>query len=490
MKSSKPGVNQAVNPSIHHIHLLGIGGAAMAPVAGMLKVRGFHVTGSDVNVYPPASTLLSALGIPWQEGYRAENLSPAPDLGVIGNALSRGNPEVERILDEKIPYCSMPQLLENYFIPGHTSIVVAGTHGKTTTTAMLAWILHSAGRRPDFLIGGVAPNFGDRSYGLGGGEEFVVEGDEYDTAFFDKAPKFLHYHPDELILTSLEFDHADIYPDLASIALQFRRLVNLVPRRGRILIWGESPELREVTAKSFCPVETFGLTPDCDWYAGDIAWRDEATEFRVIRRGAQGNHEVARIRIPVAGHHNVLDALAAVALAHGRGVNSEAIEQALATFESVRRRMEIKGEARGVIVVEDFAHHPTAIRLTLEAARTRWPGRKIWAAVEPRSNTMRRKIFQQALPDALALADGIFLGAVNRAQLLAEEDRLSPETIAQAVRERGRDARACQSSEEIAEVIAQGAHAGDVVLIMSNGGFDGLTGKLLEHLKAGAGVRG
>ena len=222
----------------------------MAPVAGMLKDRGFHVTGSDVNVYPPASTLLDSLGIHWNEGYRAENLKPAPDLVVVGNAISRGNAEVEHVLDEKIRYCSMPQVLEEYFIPGHTSIVVAGTHGKTTTTAMLAWIFQVAGRRPDFLIGGVAPNFGERSYGLGGGEEFIIEGDEYDTAFFDRGPKFLHYHPDELILTSLEFDHADIFPDLASIALQFRRLVNLVPRRGRILIWGESPDLKEVVSQS------------------------------------------------------------------------------------------------------------------------------------------------------------------------------------------------------------------------------------------------
>jgi UDP-N-acetylmuramate: L-alanyl-gamma-D-glutamyl-meso-diaminopimelate ligase len=474
------------SPSVNHVHLLGIGGAAMAPVAGMLKERGFHVTGSDLNVYPPASTLLGSLGIPWKEGYRAENLSPAPDLAVIGNALSRGNPEIERILDEKIPYRSMPHLLEDYFIPGHTSIVVAGTHGKTTTTAMLAWMLHSAGRRPDFLIGGVAPNFGERSYALGGGEEFVIEGDEYDTAFFDKSPKFLHYHPDELILTSLEYDHADIYPDLASIALQFRRLVNLVPRRGRILIWGESRELKEVTANAFCPVETFGLTSDCDWCAGDIVWRDEASEFRVAHRG----REVARIRIPAAGKHNVLDALAAIALAHGRGVESAAIERALAGFQSVRRRMEIKGEARGVLIVEDFAHHPTAIRLTLEAARTRWPGRKIWAAVEPRSNTMRRKIFQQALPEALALADGVFLGAVNRAQLLSEEDRLSPEAIAQSVSERGRLAYACASVDEIAERLAGGAKSGDIVVIMSNGSFEGLTAKLFEQLNASAGVRG
>src|SRR5579872_2069393 len=266
----------AAKYAIDHVYLLGIGGAAMAPVAGMLKERGFQVSGSDVSVYPPASTLLRSLNIPWHEGYREENLKPAPDLVVVGNAISRGNPELERVLDDKIPYCSMPQLLEDYFIPGHTSIVIAGTHGKTTTTAMLAWILQSAGRRPDFLIGGVAPNFGDRSYGLGGGEEFVIEGDEYDTAYFDKGPKFLHYHPNDLILTSLEFDHADIYPDLASIRLQFDSLVNLIPRRWRLLVWGGSPDLREISEEAFCGVETFGFGSDCDWSAGDITWHDEA----------------------------------------------------------------------------------------------------------------------------------------------------------------------------------------------------------------------
>lgn len=470
---------------LEHIHLLGIAGSAMSPVAGMLKESGYRVTGSDVNVYPPASTQLEALGIQWNEGYRDENLRPAPDLAVIGNAISRGNPELEHILDEKIQYCSMPQLLEEYFILGHHSIVVAGTHGKTTTTAMLAWIFHSGGRRPDFLIGGVAPNFGDRSYGLGGGDEFIIEGDEYDSAFFDKAPKFLHYHPDELILTSLEYDHADIYPDLESIALQFRRLVNLVPRRGSILIEGESKELKEVVAKAFCPVETFGLTSDCDWCAGDIVWHDSATVFRVVHR----SREVARVQIPVAGRHNVLNALAAFALAHGCGIPADAIKHALATFQSVRRRMEIKGETSGVLVVEDFAHHPTAIRLTLEAARTRWPGRKIWAAVEPRSNTMRRKIFEDALPDSLSGADAVLFGPVNRAQLLSDDSRLSPEAIVESIRAHGRDARAFASADAIAEYLVANARAGEMILIMSNGGFDGLTGKLLEKLKAPAGTR-
>ena len=468
-----------------HMHLLGIAGAAMAPVAGMLKERGFQVSGSDVGVYPPASTLLDSLKIRWNEGFREENLRPAPDLAVVGNIVARGNAEIEYILDEKIPYCSMPELLEQYFIPGHSSIVVAGTHGKTTTTAMLAWIFHMAGRRPDFLVGGVIPNFNDRSYGLGGGEEFIIEGDEYETAFFDRGPKFLHYHPDELILTSLEYDHADIYPDLAAIALQFRRLVNLVPRRGRILIWGESADLREAVAKAFCPVETFGLTPECDWYAGDILWQDSATEFRVAFRGS----EVTRVRMPVAGKHNVLDALAAIALAYGRGVECEAIEGALAAFQGVRKRMEIKGEENGILVVEDFAHHPTAIRLTLEAARTRWSGRKIWAAVEPRSNTMRRKIFQHVLPDALAIADAVLIGPVNRAQLLGEEERLSPEQIVDSLLERGRPAKALESSDEIAEYLAENAKPGEMVIVMSNGSFDGLSNKLLEKLKSLAAAR-
>jgi UDP-N-acetylmuramate: L-alanyl-gamma-D-glutamyl-meso-diaminopimelate ligase len=464
--------------SLEHIHLLGISGAAMAPVAGMLKERGYTVTGSDANVYPPASTLLSSLAIPWKEGFRTENLQPTPDLIVVGNAVSRGNPELEAALDARIPYWSMPQTLEELFLPGHMPIVVAGTHGKTTTTAMLAWIFHAAGRRPDFLVGGVVPNFGERSYGLGGGEEFIIEGDEYDSAYFDKQPKFLHYHPEQLILTSLEFDHADIYPDLASIELQFRRLVNLVPRRGKILVWGEAENLHACTSKAFCAVETYGLTPEMDWCAGDIEWREGMTHFRAVHRGK----EAARIRMALSGRHNVMNALACVALALGRGVEREAIEAALLKFQSVRRRMEIKGEVDGVTVVEDFAHHPTAIRATIEAARSRWPGRRLWAAFEPRSNTMRRKVFADPLADALAMADASLLGPVNRAQLLSDEERLDPKEVVAAIRERGTKAESFGSTAEIAEYLSENLKSGDVVLAMSNGSFDGLSGKLIEAL--------
>jgi UDP-N-acetylmuramate: L-alanyl-gamma-D-glutamyl-meso-diaminopimelate ligase len=461
------------------IYLIGIGGAAMAPLAGMLAERGYQVTGSDTGVYPPASTLLASLGVAWKDGFREENLTPAPDLVVIGNAVSRSNPEVEYVLDRKIPYCSLPEALKEFFLPGHETIVVTGTHGKTTTTSLLAWIFEVAGRRPDFLIGGLAENFG-KHYGLGGGREFIIEGDEYDSAFFDKAPKFLHYRPDELIVTSLEFDHADIYADLAAIELQFRRLVNLIPRRGRIVCWGDSPTVRQAVAHAFCPVEMYGLDGGNDWIAGDLAFVEEATHFRVARRG----EERARIRLGMAGRHNVLNALAAIAIADGRGISREAIERALATFRGVARRMQIRGNAGGVIVVDDFAHHPTAIRATIEAARSRWPGRRLWVAFEPRSNTMRRRIFENDLTLALALADGAVLGPVNRAQLLDDSERLSPQRVVAQLRSGGRAAQAANSAEEIVDYLAGELREGDVVLVLSNGSFDGLCEKLLARLAA------
>jgi UDP-N-acetylmuramate: L-alanyl-gamma-D-glutamyl-meso-diaminopimelate ligase len=460
------------------VHLIGIAGAAMAPLAGMLAERGFHVSGSDEKVYPPASTLLASLGIAWQEGYREENLQPAPDRVVVGNAISRGNPELEYALDRGIPYCSLPEVLREVFLPGHTRIVVAGTHGKTTTTAMLAWIFHVAGRRPDFLAGGVIADFGDRSYGLEGGEEFILEGDEYDSAYFDKAPKFLHYRPNLLAVTSLEFDHADIYLDLAAIELQFRRLVNLVPRSGRIVAWGESETVARVVAKAFCPVETYGLAPGCDWLAGDLEFVEGRTCFRAAHRG----REAARVRLGLPGRHNVLNALAAIAVARARGIDREAIEAALESFRGPRRRMELRGEAAGVLVVDDFAHHPTAIRETLAAARTRWPGRRLLAAFEPRSNTMCRRELEPDLAAALAGADLALVGPVHRPGRLAEDDRLSPERVIATIRGCGRAAEAFASAEAIAEFLAAQARAGDVVLVMSNGSFDGLCHRLLERL--------
>jgi UDP-N-acetylmuramate: L-alanyl-gamma-D-glutamyl-meso-diaminopimelate ligase len=464
-----------------HVHVIGIGGSAMAPLAGMLREHGYRVTGSDSGVYPPASTLLEKLGISFFHTFDAANLTPAPDLVVVGNIIARGNPELEEVLDKKIAYRSMPEILEEVFLPGRHSIVVSGTHGKTTTTAMLAWIFHTAGKRPNFLVGGVAENFG-KSYGLGGGEEFILEGDEYETAFWDRGPKFFHYHPDDLIVTSLEFDHADIYRDFETYELAFRRLVNLVPRRGRVVIWGDTEDsgqaLRRAAEKAFCPVETYGFSAENDWVASDLAVDGAGMKFRVMYEGKHFGDFV----LAASGRHNVLNAMAAIAVASGRGISAEDLAKALATFRSVKRRMDVKGEVRGVLVVDDFAHHPTAVRATIEAARARWPGRRLWAILEPRSNSMRRKVFEETLPVALALADRVVLGGVFRAQQLGDENRLEPEAVAESVRELGKSARVFPSADAIADQLSSEAEPGDVLLVMSNGSFDGLCEKLLAKL--------
>jgi UDP-N-acetylmuramate: L-alanyl-gamma-D-glutamyl-meso-diaminopimelate ligase len=465
-----------------HVHVIGIGGSAMAPLAGMLREHGYRVTGSDSGVYPPASTLLEKLGISFFHTFDAAHLTPAPDLVVIGNIIARGNPELEEVLDRKIAYRSMPEILEEVFLPGRHSIVVSGTHGKTTTTAMLAWIFHTAGKLPNFLVGGVAENFG-KSYGLGGGEEFILEGDEYETAFWDRGPKFFHYHPDDLIISSLEYDHADIYRDFETYELTFRRLVNLVPRRGRVVIWGDTeesgPALRRAAEKAFCPVETYGFSASNDWVASDVAVDGGGMRFRVTYRGTP----FGEFALAASGRHNVLNAMAAIAVAHGRGISTEDLAKALATFRSVKRRMDVKGEIRDVLVVDDFAHHPTAVRATIEAARARWPGRRLWAILEPRSNSMRRKVFEETLPAALALADRVVLAGVFRAQQLGDENRLEPEAVAESVRELGKSARVFPSADAIADQLAAEAESGDVLLVMSNGSFDGLCDKLLKKLE-------
>jgi UDP-N-acetylmuramate: L-alanyl-gamma-D-glutamyl-meso-diaminopimelate ligase len=466
-----------------HVHVIGIGGSAMAPLAGMLRESGYHVTGSDAGVYPPASALLEGLGISFFDSFDAAHMEPAPDLAIIGNIIARGNPELEEVLDKKIPYRSLPEILEEVFLPRKHAIVVSGTHGKTTTTAMLAWIFETAGKKPNFLVGGVAENFG-KSYGLGGGAEFILEGDEYETAFWDRGPKFFHYHPDDLIITSLEYDHADIYPDFETYQLAFRRLVNLVPRRGRVVIWGDAedsgPALRRAAEKALCPVETYGFAGANDWVASGFVVEGDKMRFRVAHREKPFGEFV----LVAAGRHNVMNAMAAMVVAQGRGISSAAIAKALATFRSVKRRMDVQGEVGGVLVVDDFAHHPTAVKATIEAARGRWPGRRLWAILEPRSNSMRRKVFQDALPKALALGDRIILGGVFRAQQLGDENRLDPEQVAESVRALGKDARVYPSSDAIAEHLVAEARAGDLLLIMSNGSFDGLCEKLLKKLGA------
>lgn len=468
-----------------HIHLIGICGTAMASLAGMLAQRGFRVTGSDAAAYPPMSDFLRDLNIPVAQPFDAKNLVPQPDLVVIGNAISRGNVELEEVLDQRIPFCSLPQLLQDEFLRGKEVLVVAGTHGKTTTTSMLSWIFHSAGLDPSFLIGGIAENFGS-SFHLGAGKHFILEGDEYDTAFFDKGPKFLHYFPDAIILSSVEFDHADIYKDLDAVETAFKRLVNLIPRHGRIVAFdgvvGEatgSPSLDRCLAKAFCPVERYGTGTGSTWRIADLRLDPGRTSWTVVRDGQVW----AQFEYAVAGEYNVWNATAAAALAASSGITKDAIAAALKTFKSVKRRLEVKAEVNGITIIDDFAHHPTAIAGTLKALRARYPGSRLWAILEPRSNTLRRRVLQSDLARSLGLADEIVLAAVFRSEAIPENERLELPALAREIEQNGRRARLLADADAIAQKVAPEMRSGDVVAILSNGGFGGIYEKLPARLR-------
>jgi UDP-N-acetylmuramate: L-alanyl-gamma-D-glutamyl-meso-diaminopimelate ligase len=462
-----------------HIHLIGICGTAMASLAGMLKQRGFHVTGSDAAAYPPMSDFLGELGISVAQPFDARNLEPHPDLVVVGNAISRGNAELEQVLDQRIPFCSLPQLLHEEFLRGKEVLVVAGTHGKTTTTSMLAWIFHTAGMQPSFLIGGIAENFGS-SFHLGQGKHFILEGDEYDTAFFDKGPKFLHYFPDALILTHVEFDHADIYTDLAAVKTAFKRLVNLVPRRGRIVAFDGSENVSECVAKAFCPVERYGFAAGSHWRILNLRHEGSVTRWTLERGGVL----FAEMTLPMAGEHNALNATAAAALAAGQGVPTAAIVEALATFQSVKRRLEVRAVVGGVTIIDDFAHHPTAIRETLRALRESYPGRRLWAVLEPRSNTLRRNVFELDLVESLGLADRVVVAAVFRSESIPVAERLHPDHVVAALNVHGTPSALYADADAIVGAIAPELESGDVVAILSNGGFGNIYEKLPAALAA------
>jgi UDP-N-acetylmuramate: L-alanyl-gamma-D-glutamyl-meso-diaminopimelate ligase len=462
-----------------HIHLIGICGTAMASLAGMLKARGHRVTGSDAAAYPPMSTFLEALGIPLAQPFAEANLTPRPDLVVVGNAISRGNAELEYVLDQRIPFCSLPQMLHDEFLVGKEVLVVAGTHGKTTTTSMLAWIFETAGLKPSFLIGGIAENFGS-SFGLGEGRHFILEGDEYDTAFFDKGPKFLHYFPDATILTSVEFDHADIYKDLDAVETAFKRLVNLVPRRGRIVAFDAGESLERCLDKAFCPVERFGSTSGAYWRITDLELETDRTRWSVLRDGKPW----ADFEFALAGEYNVWNATAAAALATSCGVPKEAIAKAFRTFKSVKRRLEVKARVNGVTIIDDFAHHPTAIDQTLQALRSRYPGARLWVVLEPRSNTMRRNVLQDALADSLALADEVVIANIFKSDAIPVTERLDLERVVAQIRKQGRRARILADAVSIVSVVAPELASGDVVAILSNGGFGGIYEKLPERLRS------
>ena len=469
-----------------HIHLIGICGTAMASLAGMLQARGHRITGSDAAAYPPMSDVLAALGIPLHQPYAEANLSPRPDLVIVGNAISRGNVELEHVLDTRIPFTSMAAVLHDEFLPGRKSLVVAGTHGKTTTTSMLACIYETASRTrpefaPSFLIGGVAENFGTSFMVRAEARPFILEGDEYDTAFFDKGPKFLHYFPDAVILTHVEFDHADIYPDLAAVKTAFKRLVNLIPRRGRVVAFDGSENVSECVSKAFCAVERYGFGLESHWRITEMRHEGGVTHWTLLRAGAP----FAELRLPMAGEHNALNATAAAALAAGQGVPAEAIAEALATFRSVKRRLEVRAEVNGVTIIDDFAHHPTAIRETLRALRTAYAGRRLWAVLEPRSNTLRRNVFEAALVDSLALADRSVLAAVFKSEAIPAAERLHPENVAAALRARGFESAVYADADAIVAAIVPELRSGDVVAILSNGGFGGIYEKLPKALQHG-----
>lgn len=461
------------------IHLIGIGGTAMATLAAMLKRKGHEVRGSDLNVYPPMSTFLAEERIQTFSGYRPEHITADLDLVVVGNAISRGNPEVEEVLDRKIRHCSLPEAIREHFLWGARSIVIAGTHGKTTTTSMTAWLLTAAGRDPSMLVGGIAANFGEdgSSYRLGKGREFVIEGDEYDSAFFDKTAKFLKYLPDIAVIGNIEFDHADIYANLDEIRLAFRRLVNLVPGRGLLLLGSDSSEAESMRGFARSPVQTFGLGGDPDWLGYDLRVTGAGTSFGVRADG----RTFGRFEVPLLGAHNVRNALAAIAIGKAVGLDAATMADGLARFKGVKRRLEALGTVAGVTVYDDFAHHPTAIAETLAALRAAHPESRIRAVFEPRSASSCRKVFQRAFADAFRAADDVIIAAVFRASL-PEDQRLSAEQLVADIQAGGTPARHIPEVAEIVRTLVKERREGDHVVLMSNGGFGGIHGKLLDAL--------
>jgi UDP-N-acetylmuramate: L-alanyl-gamma-D-glutamyl-meso-diaminopimelate ligase len=470
-----------MNP--RHYHLIGIGGTAMGSLAGLLKAAGHHVTGSDQNVYPPMSDQLNEQQIPYREGYAPDNLEPVPDVVIVGNAISRGNPELEAVLNLKIPYTSAAATIKEEFIRGHYSLAVAGTHGKTTTTSLLAWALESAGLNPSFLIGGVAENFGT-SFRLTDSPYFVIEADEYDTAYFDKGPKMWHYLPDTAIVNNIEFDHADIYRDQESYTQAFARFINLIPSNGTLVAGIDSAIVQQLATKSFAPVQSFGYRGDHSatpprWQARDVEFGETSTRFDVLH----DDQPWGSVDTPLAGAFNVRNCLATIAAAESIHADRDGVREGLRTFRSVRRRLEVRGTVGGVTVIDDFAHHPTAVRETIDAVRQRYPTRKLVAVFEPRSYTAQRKEFEQPYIDALAIADDIVMAGLFRPERYTKETGLDPQALLAAWARAGKSADYIPKIDDIVARLMTTLTGNEVVVIMSNGGFGGIHGKLLAALE-------
>jgi len=467
-----------------HYHLIGICGTAMASLAGMLQARGHHVTGSDQNVYPPMSTMLQQLGINVAQGFRRENLTPTPDCVIVGNAIPRGNPEVEETLKLKLLYRSQAEVVKEEFIRGRHSLAVAGTHGKTTTTSIAAWVMDQGGLDPSFLIGGVAQNFGS-SFRVTGSDYFIIEADEYDTAYFDKGPKFMHYLPELAIVNNIEFDHADIYRDLDAVKLAFRRFMNLVPENGCLIAGWDSPNVRAVVEsfgkRLFTRLETFGTDSDAKWQVRNADFSGGLSRFEVFCH----NKRWEEFQTPLLGEFNLLNCLAVIVAADAWGVSREKIQDALASFKNVKRRAEVRGEERGVVVIDDFAHHPTAVRETLRALRARYSDRRLIAVFEPRSWSSRLAVFQDDYANAFTAADYVVIAAVFDSQKVTEKGRaLDTAELIDAISQQGKPALAFPDADQIVSHIVPELRTGDVVAIMSNGGFGGIHEKILTALRS------
>jgi len=457
---------------VRTVHFVGVCGTAMASVAAAMQERGFQVTGSDQNVYPPMSTFLAERSIGVMSGFTEENLGHKPDLVVIGNAISRGNPEAEAVLEKKMHYCSLPELLKEFFIRGKRSVVVTGTHGKTTTSSLLAWVFEHQGLHPSYLIGGIPNNLGQGAR-FTESEWFIVEGDEYDTAFFDKRSKFVHYLPEVAVINNLEFDHADIFENLAAVQKSFSHFIRLIPRNGLLLANGDDPNLASLLEAAHCPVKRFGLGDDNSVRAFHLKLAPTASEFEIPS---------FKFHLNLVGELNVRNALAVVACAKHCGLSNKQIQSGFDTFQGIKRRMEVRGVAGGVTVVDDFGHHPTAIRETLRALRIKYPHQKIWAVFEPRSNTTRRNVFQTEFPGAFADANAVVVSQVARLEQLPPGERLDPARLMRDLQASGKPADYLPDADAIVRHVTKNAEGGDVVCVFSNGGFGGIHGKLLEQL--------
>ena len=462
---------------IKNIYLIAICGTGMAALAGLLKKAGHSVTGSDANIYPPMSILLNDAGIKIFPGYKKENIFKDIDLVIVGNAVSKTNEEVQAVIEAGIPYTSFPAALSQFFLEGKKSLVVTGTHGKTTTTSLLSWVLESSNRKPGFMVGGWLKNF-DTNYQVSQGEYFVTEGDEYDSAFFDKGPKFLHYRPDASILTSIEFDHADIFNDLEQIKQVFRDYVGLIKPDGVMLVKSDDNNIREVIKSASCNIETYGYDEAAEWRIESYRFEKGFGHFSLaFKNQHRGDFELAMI-----GRHNVENAAAVAGLCFNLGLTKDEINEGFRTFKGVKRRQEIVGEKKGITVIDDFAHHPTAINLTIDAVKKAYPGQKVWAVFEPRSATSRRKVFEDSFPNSFLKADRVIFSRLFAPEKIKEEERLDIEGVVASICELGGIADYIPQVDDIVEFITKNSKAGNVILVMSSGGFGGIHQKILENL--------